>query len=112
MIETPDRATRRRAARELPHERLNVAPEALTGKAAHWHVHTVAYSHERDGQQMDPIHLHNLVTNDLVLCETYVLKMVRPLSGAVRDKVLVEEATMCDDARHLDEAQRGLVSED
>lgn len=91
-----DRAERRRADRMKAGEGLAVGVDALT-TPNHWHVDAVAYSHERDGVFMDAIHLHNLVTNDLVLCETYVLRTVQPLAGAKRTHVAIEQGTVCPD---------------
>jgi hypothetical protein len=90
------RPERRRAERLKAGEGLAIAVESLS-LGNHWHVDAVAYSHEQDGQFLGSLHLHNLATNDLVLCETYVLRSVKPLSGPRREHVAIEQATMCPD---------------
>jgi hypothetical protein len=103
-----NRAERRRVEQQRPGDGLAVDVEALVAPG-HWHVDGVAFSHEQDGVFMNAIHLHNLVTNDLVLTETVVLRTVHPLNGPVRDKVRTEAANYCDDPKHLDAAQIALV---
>lgn len=104
-----NRAERHRRDRQKPGEGLAIALRPALLAPGHWHVDAVAYEHEIDGDAFNAVHVHNVVSNDLVLTESFVLRQVKPLSGPPREKVRVEEIRYCDDREHLETAQTDLI---
>lgn len=67
----------------------------------HWHIDMVVFEHERDGQYMEAVHVHDIVSNDVPLAESWAVDQVGPVNGPRRLNRRVEEIRFCSQEAHL-----------
>jgi hypothetical protein len=67
----------------------------VTEEPWHWHIDVVVYSHVLDGVLMEAIHVHDLVTNDPQLAESFAIDQTKHLNGPTRQQRRVEQMVMC-----------------
>ena len=82
---------------------LEIGDEEQTLKApAHWHVDVLVYEYLKNGEFVNPVHVHNLVTNDKTLAVSYAISEAQEKNQPPRREYQLEQIVWCDDQNHLD----------